>query len=377
MLAALNFEEADRVPIFERLWLATIMRWYDEGLSRDTVPADFFDYDIFRIRPDTSPRFPVQVLDDRDDYVIETTPYGGKVRFFKDLSSTPEILDYPCKSRADWESIKERLVSSRDRYDWGGSEVEEIPTDFFAPMSAGTRNSLSFQLQFGRRDFQGYLEAREKGRCVVYDAIVGYDKIQSYVASEKLLIAIATEPDWVRDMYQTDVNLVIETCEMMIQGGIKFDAAYVLSDLAYRNGLLFSPRHFEEQLHPSFQKLFNYFNSNNMPVILHTDGDVLKLIPYFIEEGVRCLGELEVKAGMDLVALKQEYGNKLAFMGGIDARCMSLDDPRIIEEEIRKKVPVAKHGGGYIFHSDHSIPPNVSLSKYKRVLKLAKQYGAY
>lgn len=377
VLAALNFEEADRVPIFERLWLATVLRWYNEGLPKDVVPAELFDYDIFRIRPDTSPRFPVEVIQDHDDYVIETTPFGGKVRNFKDLSSTPQIIECPCKSRADWGKIKERLVSSKDRYDWEGDQVEEVPSDIFAPLDAGKRHLLWFQLQFGRRDFQGYLKAREAGKCIVYDAIVGYDKVQSYVASEDLLIAIAKDPDWVREMYETDANLVIETCEMMMQEGMKFDAAYVLCDLAYRNGLLFSPQHYEEQLHPTFKRLFDYFNSNNMPVILHTDGQVSKLIPYFIKEGVRCLGELEVKAGMDLVQLKQEFGDKLAFMGGIDTRCMSSDNPAVIEEEIRTKVSFAKQGGGYIFHSDHSIPPDVSLSNYLKILELAKQYGTY
>ncbi len=50
------------------------------------------------------------------------------------------------------------------------------------------------------------------------------------------------------------------------------------------------------------------------------------LIPFFIEEGIDCLQPLEVKAGMNLVELKESYGDKLCFMGGIDVRLMVLDD---------------------------------------------------
>jgi uroporphyrinogen decarboxylase len=64
-------------------------------------------------------------------------------------------------------------------------------------------------------------------------------------------------------------------------------------------------------------------------------------------------------------------------MGGIDVRAMAADDPRVIEEEIRRKFEVAKVGGGYIYHSDHSVPNNVSFEQYKRVMELVRKYGQY
>jgi uroporphyrinogen decarboxylase len=80
---------------------------------------------------------------------------------------------------------------------------------------------------------------------------------------------------------------------------------------------------------------------------------------------------------MDLPELKREYGDSLAFMGGIDVRAMANPDPRLIEEEISTKIPIAKEGGGYIYHSDHSVPNNVSFQQYCRVIELVKEYGSY
>ena len=210
-----------------------------------------------------------------------------------------------------------------------------------------------------------------------YSAGIGYDRIQSYVASERLLMAIATDPDWVRDMYETDADLVVDMYEVMKEGGFEFDGAWLFCDLGYRNGLLFSPRHFEEQLRPTFQRLLSYFNGEGLPVILHSCGRVRDLIPFFIEDGLSCLQPLEVKSGMDVIELKGEYGDDMAFMGGIDVRAMADPDPSVIEEEIKARIPVAKRGGGYIYHSDHSVPRNVSFEQYLRVLDLVKRYGAY
>lgn len=64
-------------------------------------------------------------------------------------------------------------------------------------------------------------------------------------------------------------------------------------------------------------------------------------------------------------------------MGGIDVRAMSAEDPAVIEEEIRAKVGFAKQDGGYIYHSDHSVPDDVSFEQYKRVMELVHKYGKY
>ena len=321
-------------------------RWRAEGLPSGVSPADYFGYELAVFSADTSPRFPVEVLYEDDEYIIERTTFGGIRKNHRDYSTTPMIIDYPCKSREDWEKLKPRLVADDYRVDW----------------VSGLR---SFHREYSR------------GRFICYGAVVGYDKIQSYVASERLLKAVIREPDWVIDMYWTDAKLVMEMCDRMIKGGFRFDGAFLCCDLGYRKGLFFSPRHYEEQLHPVFKELCRFFHSKGMYVILHCCGRVEDLIPYFIEAGIDCLQPLEVKAGMDLIKLKEKYGDKIAFMGGIDVRLMALDDPKPIEREIREKITVAKEGGGYIYHSDHSVPKNVSFEQYKRVIELVRKYGKY
>ena len=100
-------------------------------------------------------------------------------------------------------------------------------------------------------------------------------------------------------------------------------------------------------------------------------------IPPLIEAGVDCLQPLEAKANMDVRELKAEYGDRLAFMGNIDTRKMADPDPRVIEEEIRTKLEVAKQGGGYIYHSDHSIAPGVRWETYQYLMQLVDEYGRY
>ena len=80
---------------------------------------------------------------------------------------------------------------------------------------------------------------------------------------------------------------------------------------------------------------------------------------------------------MDVRELKKEFGSKIAFMGGIDHQLMAASDPHLIEEEIKSKFAVAKEGGGYIYHSDHSIPHMVSFQQFQHVMELVEKHGKY
>ena len=68
---------------------------------------------------------------------------------------------------------------------------------------------------------------------------------------------------------------------------------------------------------------------------------------------------------MDPARLKNLYGDKLAFHGGINAQIW--DDPERVRAEMERIIPIMKEGGGYVFGSDHSIPSSVSLENMKMI----------
>lgn len=74
-----------------------------------------------------------------------------------------------------------------------------------------------------------------------------------------------------------------------------------------------------------------------------------------------CLQAMEVKAGMDMRRLFDHFGDRIAFFGNIDVRCLISNDLSAVEAEMQAKIPyVLKNGGGYILHTDHSEPPEIN-----------------
>jgi len=75
--------------------------------------------------------------------------------------------------------------------------------------------------------------------------------------------------------------------------------------------------------------------------------------------------------------LHKMYGDKIAFMGGIDVRALYSNDKAIIDAELEWKIPLVKQGFNYVLHSDHSIPKTVDYETYQYFIKKGLELGAY
>ncbi|MBM4080768.1 MAG: hypothetical protein FJ278_13775, partial [Planctomycetes bacterium] len=194
---------------------------------------------------------------------------------------------------------------------------------------------------------------------------------------ERVLMAMVEDPAWVHDMVMTEARLCVAIAEEMFSRGFQFDAGWIFDDLGFKHRGFFSSAMYREILWPAHKLICDCFHARGLPMLLHSCGYVSEFVPLFIEAGFDCLQPLEVKAGNDMLGLKKKFGDRLAFMGGIDVRAMAHAAPAVIEREISTKIPAMKQGGGYIFHSDHSVPDNVSFQQYSHVIELVRKHGTF
>ena len=111
---------------------------------------------------------------------------------------------------------------------------------------------------------------------------------------------------------------------------------------------------------------------------MHTCGDFRPHIDSIIEAGVDCIQAMEAKTGMDVVNLAEQYKDKLCFMGNIDIRALESGDRDRIKTECLGKLNGMKAlRAPYVFMSDHSIPPSVSVENYEYMLELFHTNSAY
>jgi uroporphyrinogen decarboxylase len=345
--AAIAHQTPDRIPVHDSPWASTIARWRQEGLPEDQSPAEFFGWDTWRrVHVDLSPRYPVEVLEETEEYVISTTAWGETSRRWTHRASVPEFLDFRIKDRDSWAEARERMDTAEDRVPWEMLEA----------------------------NWQAW---RDEGSFIEYSIWgPGYDVWGNrVVGTERFLMALVTDPDWCREMQVFAAERAVHFGDLMLERGYDFDGIRIPDDLGYRNGLLISPATFDATIRPAHEILCDWARERGKIRWLHSCGNVMALMPRLIEIGWQVLNPLEIKAGMDPFALKEQYGDVLTLEGGIDVRTML--DLGEMEREVAAKIPVLREGGGYIYHSDHSVPDNVSFENYCHLMELVRQYGAY
>jgi len=339
-------QEADRVPIIDSPWPATIERWRAEGMPKDMDWVDFFDVDhVAHIGVDNSPRYEAKTLEQTPEYRVHTTSWGATLKDWKHAGGVPEFLDFKVKDPDSWREAKARMVPSRDRVDWAYLE-------------------------------KNYRAWRKEGYWIEGGLWFGFDVAHSwFIGTERLLLAMIEQPEWCVEVFNHFLDVNIALLDMVWEAGYHFDCVSWPDDMGYKHSQFFSVKMYRELVKPVHKRAVQWAHAKGCKVRLHSCGDVNPFVPELIEIGVDGLNPLEVKAGMDPLHLKKTYGRQLVLHGGINA--VLWDDLEAIEAEMRQVMPVIKENGGYIFSSDHSIPQSVSLEGFRRIVALAKELGKY
>jgi uroporphyrinogen decarboxylase len=342
----MSLQVPDRVPLTEIcFWPETIERWHNEGLPADQDPYQHFGLDtIPSVSFDGSLRLDTERLEETDEYVVDRNSDGVTMKSWKTHTATPLETDFLIRTREDWERYSDRLQPSADR----------IPE--------GTCEAIS--------------AAQDRGDFIVVSPIEPVWWMLRTMGHDHALIAMAEQPTLIEEMIAAHTDMVLGTMQELIKGGVIPDAIWFFSDLCYRNGMLFSPRTYRQLALKYHRMIADYCHANGMFLILHCCGDVREFIPLLIESEFDCIQPLEARCGPDVRELVPLYGDQIAFFGNMAVDVMARG-PEAAEMEVRSKMAVAKPGGGYIFHSDHSMPPTVSFESYTRVIDVARELAPY
>ncbi len=361
-------QQPDRVPIYDKFWFETERQWreqlgcpfvfhpqrskYDWSQTspetQDKTLWEVFDMDVTEVAwPDYRLRLvDPAVIEETDEWVLERDGNEAMLRWWKHKMGTPEHVGFGIDTPEKWAQVKSLLTPSRERVRW----------DEFWPL---------------------YRRGRAAERFICFCTVEPVEMVKDVLGHEIMLKAMLKRPEWVHDVFDTYTRVAIRMFELVEAEGMTCDGAFVYGDMAYNTGPFMSPKHFREFLFPYHKRMFDEFHKRGMPVIFHSDGDIRLVLDDLIESGADAINPLEAKANMDVRELAPAYGDRLGFVGNIDVRVLLTNDPEQIRAEVRSKLAAAMPYHGYIYHSDHSVPPGVELDTYRLLLEEVRQVGRY
>jgi len=139
----------------------------------------------------------------------------------------------------------------------------------------------------------------------------------------------------------------------------------VHEDMAGRAGPLIGPRQMRQFIAPYYRRLWDLVRSRGARLFwIDTDGDVAPILPALVEAGINVLFPVEPVGGMDIVKLAATYGDRLAFIGGLDKHVLRRSQDEIAAE-LEYKIPPMVRSGGCMLGLDHRIPNGTPLANYR------------
>ena len=226
---------------------------------------------------------------------------------------------------------------------------------------------------------------REEGRVAVFmgDRLnrLAQLKPAMYLRGiEQILVDLSLDPEiaraifgHIRRFYESYAERIYESADG------KLDLLLMGDDFGSQNGPLVSPEMWVEFLQEGFARYAEQARAYGLKVMHHTCGAVRPLVSLFVENGLDVLQSLQPEAdGMVPAELKAEFGDRLAFHGGISIqRTLPFGSPEEVREEVRDRIEALAPGGGYILCTAHNIQADVPVENVLALMKAYAEYGRY
>jgi hypothetical protein len=363
MNAALRHEEPDRVPVSDFFWGGFLRRWRQElGLPADANPYYYYDLDWIVTVPNMDPWIrPFETIKEDAQEVVVKTGFGAIMHKIHSLPM-PEMRAWEIDTFEKLECCEfDDPRDPRRFYEAGDNQIAGVGDGFERNSPAWIETVKSL-----RPDFPVYGSIMEVSECLT-----------RLIGQQNAMLWMGEEPERMGEVINRIGEHYLECAKAEIDAGNGLIDGFVIwGDVAYKNGMFFSPNYWREYFKPWVAQMTAYAHANGLPVIYHGCGNVKSIFQDYIDMGVDSYNPLEVKAGMDCVELRRQYGHGIGFCGNSDMQIWESGDRAAIRHEVLRKLNAAK-GGGMIFQSDHSVSSAVSGETYDYIVKLVREYGKY
>ena len=190
---------------------------------------------------------------------------------------------------------------------------------------------------------------------------------------ENFLADIAAFPEFAQELMNYIIDLNMEILPKLAACP-HVDGVLLGSDWGTQIDLIMSPTAWREMIKPGEKKEYDLLKAHNKKVMVHSCGNIVRVMPDLVELGVDILNPVQPEC-MDLKFLKETYGDKITFWGGISTqRTLPYGTPDDVRKETREVIELMSKNGGYITCGSQDIQTDVPYENLKALIETAMEY---
>ncbi|MFH1615590.1 MAG: uroporphyrinogen decarboxylase family protein [Planctomycetota bacterium] len=351
VIRTVQFKEVDELPFRHAYGLmpGVLEDWHKQGLPASVkTEKDIYEYFGFPTRSKQlpvnvlfDPLFEENIIEETDEYRIARDFMGRTTKVIWTCSTLPVAIDWAVKDEDSWLEFKRRLRFKSSRM---GNNLKKVAAENVVTGHLNTFGVMGFY--WFPRDLMG---------------------------DELLCISYYEKPEWIHDILETWCSIIEQVLTAALVQ-IKLDVIHFGEDVAYKTASMVSKPVFDEFIKPYYARIYKIIQKYKVPVFsVDSDGCLNELIFWFADCGVNYIGPNEVNAGNNIVEYRGQFGNKMAYDGGLNK--LTLKQGRdAIDKMLENTIPFMKEtGGGWSVCLDHRVVEGTRLDDFKYYVACARK----
>lgn len=190
---------------------------------------------------------------------------------------------------------------------------------------------------------------------------------------EQFMVDLATSPEIATYIMDRMTEIIVENTRRVLEAaGDLVDMIYFYDDVGAQENLMISKPMWRRMIRPHHEKIIAMAKSFGKPVMYHCDGAIYGLVGELIDMGIDVLDPIQPNAkDMAPARLKQDFGSRLSFHGGIDiVNTLPHGTVAQVADEVRDRVNVLGENGGFIMSSAHHIQSDTPIENVLEMYRL-------
>lgn len=190
-----------------------------------------------------------------------------------------------------------------------------------------------------------------------------------YVDFKTLMIGMIKQKSLVKELIAKVAKFNLEVAEEFLKRGV--DSILFPDDLGFKVGSFFSKEFYKEFFFPWHKEIADLCHSFGAYAHMHSHGNINEILPLIVETGIDILDPIGPSDHMDLKHLKQEFGDKLTFFGGLSNEINEMSEETMVQH-LKNVINTGKKGGGFMLRIEGGISSKMPRDMFSKFLQYCR-----
>jgi uroporphyrinogen decarboxylase len=205
-----------------------------------------------------------------------------------------------------------------------------------------------------------------------------FDRAWMLRGMEQFLVDLLLHPEFALGLMEKVAATQFRRHECFLEHvGSYIDVIMISDDMGVQSGPLIRPESYRNMVKPFHKRYIQHIKDwTKAKIVMHACGSILDLVEDYIEIGVDALNPMQVSAvGMSPSNLKERFGGRMAFWGGIDTQdLLPKGRPEDVRQVVHDTINTMGLDGGYILGAVHNVQDDVPPENVWAMLDEATTY---